>query len=260
MTTPASVRVLETHMFVLRRIWKTNLTLSFLQPLLFFLGMGLGVGSLIDNRTSSADALGNISYAAFLGPGLLATTAMLTAAGESLWPVLGGFKWEGFYEAMAATRLTATQVVRGQFLWLAVRIGIAVGGVALVLAVHPDTRSFGIIPAIPAAMLCGLVFTAWITAWAASREYDTSFSNVQRLVVTPLFLFGGAFYPVDSLPDLLKPVAWVTPLWHGVELCRGFILQTLGFTECVLHLLVLVVWLIPGWVICNHLFAKRLYR
>ena len=227
-TTPASVRVLETHMFVLRRIWKTNLTLSFLQPLLFFLGMGLGVGSLIDNRTSSADALGNISYAAFLGPGLLATTAMLTAAGESLWPVLGGFKWEGFYEAMAATRLTATQVVRGQFLWLAVRIGIAVGGVALVLAVH--------------------------------REYDTSFSNVQRLVVTPLFLFGGAFYPVDSLPDLLKPVAWVTPLWHGVELCRGFILQTLGFTECVLHLLVLVVWLIPGWVICNHLFAKRLYR
>jgi len=260
LATPASVRVLETHMFVLRRIWKTNLTLSFLQPLLFFLGMGLGVGSLIDNRTSSADALGNISYAAYLGPGLLATTAMLTAAGESLWPVLGGFKWEGFYEAMAATRLTATQVVRGQFLWLAVRIGIAVGGVALVLAVHPDTRSFGIIPAIPAAMLCGLVFTAWITAWAASREYDTSFSNVQRLVITPLFLFGGAFYPVDSLPDLLKPIAWVTPLWHGVELCRGFILQTLGFTEGVLHSLVLVVWLIPGWIICNHLFAKRLYR
>ncbi|MEY2641757.1 MAG: hypothetical protein RLZZ368_404 [Actinomycetota bacterium] len=258
--TPASVRVLEMQMLLLKRIWKTNLTLSFLQPLLFFLGMGLGVGSLVNDRPSSSEALGGIPYASFLGPGLLATTAMLTAAGESLWPVLGGFKWDGTYEAMAATRLTAAQVVRGQFLWLGVRMGIAVGGVAIVLAVHPDTRSWGIAPAVAAAMLCGLVFTAWITAWAASREYDTSFSNVQRLVITPVFLFGGAFYPVDSLPDVLRPIAWVTPLWHGVEMCRGFMLHTLGGVDLALHTLVLVAWLIPGWILCDRFFAKRLYR
>jgi lipooligosaccharide transport system permease protein len=259
-TTPASVRVLEMQMLLLKRIWKTNLTLSFLQPLLFFLGMGIGVGSLVDGRSSSADALGDVSYVAFLGPGLLATTAMLTAAGESLWPVLGGFKWEGTYEAMAATRLTAPQIVRGQFLWLGVRMTIAVGGVALVLLVHPDTRSWGVLPAVPMALLCGLVFTAWITAWAASREYDTSFSNVQRLVITPLFLFGGAFYPVDSLPDVLRPIAWVTPLWHGVELCRGFSLHTLGFSAMFAHLGVLLAWLVPGWILCDRLFARRLYR
>jgi lipooligosaccharide transport system permease protein len=139
-------------------------------------------------------------------------------------------------------------------------MGIAVGGVAVVLAVHPDTRSWGILPAVPAALLCGLVFTAWITAWAASREYDTSFSNVQRLVITPLFLFGGAFYPVDSLPDLLRPVVWVTPLWHGVELCRGFTLRSLGLMELLGHVGVLVFWLIPGWIMCDRLFARRLYR
>lgn len=260
MSTPASMRVLEMQMLLLKRIWKTNLTLSFLQPLLFFLGMGLGVGSLVNGRPSSAEALGDVPYAAFLGPGLLATTAMLTAAGESLWPVLGGFKWDGTYEAMAATRLTASQVVRGQFLWLGVRMGIAVGGVALVLAVHPDTRSWGILPAVPAALLCGLVFTAWITTWAASREYDSSFSNVQRLVITPLFLFGGAFYPVDSLPTALRPIAWVTPLWHGVELCRGFMLHTLGLADALMHLGVLVVWLIPGWILCARFFTRRLYR
>lgn len=260
MATPASVRVLEMQSLLLKRIWKTNLTLSFLQPLFFFLGMGLGVGSLVNDRPTSAEALGNVSYVAFLGPGLLATTAMLTAAGESLWPVLGGFKWDGTYEAMAATRLTAAQVVRGQFLWLAVRMGIAVGGVAVVLAVHPDTRTWGVLPAVPAALLCGLVFTAWLTAWAASREYDSSFSMVQRMVVTPLFLFGGAFYPVDSLPDWLRPVAWVTPLWHGVELCRGFVLHTLGAADLLLHVSVLVVWLVPGWIVCNRFFARRLYR
>lgn len=260
MATPASVRVLEMQSLLLKRIWRTNLTLSFLQPLFFFLGMGLGVGSLVNDRPSSAEALGNVSYAAFLGPGLLATTAMLTAAGESLWPVLGGFKWDGTYEAMAATRLTAGQVVRGQFLWLMVRMAIAVGGVAVVLSVHPDTRSWGVLPAIPAALLCGLVFTAWLTAWAASREYDSSFSMVQRMVVTPLFLFGGAFYPVDALPDWLRPVAWATPLWHGVELCRGFILHTLGAVDFLFHVVVLTVWLVPGWIVCNRFFARRLYR
>lgn len=260
MATPASVRVLEMQLLLLKRIWKTNLTLSFLQPLLFFLGMGIGVGSLVDGRAASAVALGDVSYAAFLGPGLLATTAMLTAAGESLWPVLGGFKWDGSYEAMAATRLTAAQVVRGQFLWLGVRMGIAVGGVAVVLAVHPDTRSWGIVPAVPAAMFCGLVFTAWITAWAASREYDTSFSNVQRLVITPLFLFGGAFYPVDSLPELLRLVAWLTPLWHGVELCRGFTRYSLGLGDLLIHVAVLTAWFVPGWILCDRLFARRLYR
>lgn len=260
MATPASIRVLESHLLILQRIWKTNLTLSFLQPLLFFLGMGIGVGSLVNDRASSADSLGNIPYAAFLGPGLLATTAMLTAAGESLWPVLGGFKWDGCYEAMAATRLTPQQVVRGQFLWLAVRMGIAVGGVAVVLAVYPDTRSWGIIPAVPAALICGLSFTTWITAWAASREYDTSFSNVQRLIITPLFLFGGAFYPVDSLPIGLQPIAWVTPLWHGVELCRGLMLHTLGITDFIFHVAVMVAWIIPGWIICDRMFSRRLNR
>lgn len=259
MTTPASVRVLEMQMLLLKRIWKTNLTLSFLQPLLFFLGMGLGVGSLVDDRASSSEALGDISYATFLGPGLLATTAMLTAAGESLWPVLGdssGTAATRRWRPLGSPPPSGTRTVP-----LARRAhGDRRRGVAVVLAVHPDTRSWGILPAVPAALLCGLVFTAWITAWAASREYDTSFSNVQRLVITPLFLFGGAFYPVDSLPDALRPVAWVTPLWHGVELCRGFVLHTLGMTEALGHVAVLAIWLIPGWIVCDRLFAKRLYR
>jgi lipooligosaccharide transport system permease protein len=80
------------------------------------------------------------------------------------------------------------------------------------------------------------------------------------MVVTPLFLFGGAFYPVDSLPDWLRPVAWATPLWHGVELCRGFVLHTLGASDFVFHVAVLAVWLVPGWIVCNRFFARRLYR
>jgi lipooligosaccharide transport system permease protein len=110
------------------------------------------------------------------------------------------------------------------------------------------------------AVLCGLSFSTTVGAYAATREYDQSFNYVQRFVVTPLFLFGGAFYPVDALPDAMKPVAWVTPLWHGVELSRGFVLETIGFGAVLGHVAVLVAYVTLGLYLCDRFFAKRLYR
>lgn len=247
-------------MTLLKRIWKTNLTLGFLQPILFLLGMGLGVGSLVDSQTSSSVALGGVEYLAFLAPGLLATTAMLIGSFESTYPVLAGFKWEGTFESMAATTLSSRQIVSGQLLWWATRIALGVVGVGVVLAFVPDTRSWGLIPAVMSAVLCGLSFSTTVGAYAATREYDQSFNYVQRFVVTPLFLFGGAFYPIDSLPDAMKPIAWLTPLWHGVELCRGFVLETIGFGEVLGHVAVMSAYVMVGLVLCDRFFARRLYR
>lgn len=247
-------------MTLLKRIWKTNLTLGFVQPILFLLGMGLGVGSLVDSQTSSSASLGGVDYLAFLGPGLLATTAMLVGSFESTYPVLAGFKWEGTFESMAATTLSSRQIVSGQLLWWATRVALGVVGVGVVLAVVPDTRSWGLIPATLSAILCGLSFSTTVAAYAATREYDQSFNYVQRFVVTPLFLFGGAFYPVDSLPAVVRPIAWVTPLWHGVELSRGFVLESIGFWAVTGHVVVLVAYVMLGLVLCDRFFARRLYR
>jgi lipooligosaccharide transport system permease protein len=260
MSTPPAIRVWESHMTLLKRIWKTNLTLGFVQPILFLLGMGLGVGSLVDARSSSADALGGVEYLAFLAPGLLATTAMLIGSFESTYPVLAGFKWSGSFESMAATTLSSRQIVAGQLLWWATRVGIGVVGVGVVLAFVPATRSWGLIPAVGSAVLCGLAFSTTVGAYAATREYDQSFNYVQRFVVTPLFLFGGAFYPIDALPDAMKPVAWVTPLWHGVELSRGFVLDDIGVGAVLGHVAVLVAYVALGLYLCDRFFAKRLYR
>ncbi|NBU54732.1 MAG: ABC transporter permease [Acidimicrobiia bacterium] len=260
MTTPPAVRVWESHMTLLKRIWKTNLTLGFVQPILFLLGMGLGVGSLVDARTASSDALGGMGYLAFLAPALLATTAMLVGAFESTYPVLAGFKWEGTFDSMAATSLTTRQIVAGQLLWWATRVSLAVVGVTVVLVVVPDTRSWGLVPATLSAVLCGLSFSTTVGAYAATREYDQSFNYVQRFVVTPLFLFGGAFYPIEALPGILKPIAWVTPLWHGVELTRGFVLETIGFFAVLGHLAVLFAYITLGLYLCDRYFTRRLYR
>lgn len=260
MTTLPAVRVWEYYATILRRTWKTEVVLGLLQPLVFLLGMGLGVGSLVNSRQSSVDALGGVPYVSFLAPGLLATTAMIVGSFESTYPVMAGFKWQGFFEAMAATRLSPMQIVRGMFLWLATRIGIFVAGVGVVLALFPDTRSWGLVLAVPAAVLCGLSFAAVIAAYAAVCQYDASFNYVQRFIITPLFLFGGAFYPIESLPVGLRPIAWITPLWHGVELCRGLSLHTMGLVTALGHLAVIAAYIVVGVAICRRLFIRRLYR
>ena len=90
MTTPGPVRVAFWHATTFRRFWVTNLLGSVLQPLLYLLGLGVGVGALVDRADHSADALGGVSYVAFISPGLMVTTAMSVAAIESLWPILAG--------------------------------------------------------------------------------------------------------------------------------------------------------------------------
>ena len=74
-----------------------------------------------------------------------------------------------------------------------------------------------------------------------------------------MFLFGGAFYPIEQLPDWLEPVAWVTPLWHGVELCRGAVLGGVGFGETLLHVVVLAAFAAGGWLACSITFRRRLF-
>jgi len=79
-----------------------------------------------------------------------------------------------------------------------------------------------------------------------------------RFGITPMFLFGGAFYPIDQLPDWLQPVAWITPLWHGVELSRGAVLGGLGFSMALVHVGALLVFVVVGLLWANRTFTRRL--
>ena len=258
--TPASIRVWEAQVVTVWRAWKSSALLSMLQPLVFLGGMGFGVGALVDERTGSTAALGGLGYLAFLGPALMATTAMQTATFEASYPVMDGFKWRRAFEAMTATPVSPRDVVDGMVLWWVSRILLGVAGVALVLAVIPTTRGWGLIPAALGATLCGMVFATAMGAWASTRETEASFAAVQRFVIIPLFLFGGAFYPIDSLPSVLRPVAWVTPLWHGVELSRGLTTSGISLAAALGHLAYLSALTLVGYVVCRTTFHRRLTR
>lgn len=255
--TPA-LRVAYRDLVIYRRIWRANLVGSVFQPLMYLLGVGLGVGSLVDSGAGSNAALGGVSYLAFYASAIMATTAMFTSSQESLWPAMDGFKWSNAYRAMVATPVEPADVALGLGVYHAVRAGIGAVGVALVLLVFDDTRSFGLLAAIPAAVLTGLAFAMPLTAWTSTRDTDHSFPAIMRFVIIPMFLFGGVFYPIDQLPDWLEPLAWVTPLFHGVELCRGATLGTWTLGGTLVHLAVLLVFVVGGTVVAMRTFTRAL--
>lgn len=259
MSTPAAVRVWGSHWAVYRRIWFSNAIGSLLQPFLYLLGMGVGVGALVDRGDNAERLLDGVSYLGFLAPALIATTAMMSCATESLWPVMDGFRWGRQFFAMSATPLRPPDVMAGTALWLATRALIASGAVAVVLVLFDDTRSWGLIPAVAFAILTGLAFAVPLIAWTSTRETDMSFPSILRFGLIPMFLFAGVFYPVDQLPVWLRSVAYVTPLYHGVELCRDAVLERMALGATVLHLGVLVAYVAAAWVIARRTFTDRLY-
>jgi lipooligosaccharide transport system permease protein len=249
---------LESHLTLYRTIWKSNVLGAFVQPFLYLLGMGLGVGALVDRGADSERLLGGLTYFQFLAPGLLATTAMMIATSEAMWPVVGGFKWMRGFHAQAATPLSPGQVADGVALWHVTKAAISVTGVAAVLALFDGTRSFGLLLAVPFGTLTGAAFAAPMTAWSATRETDNSFPAINRFIIMPLFLFGGAFYPISELPDWLQPIAKITPLWHGVELCRGAVHGRLQLGSTAVHVVYLGVLAAAGWLVARRSFAARL--
>ena len=229
-----------------------------IQPLMFLLGVGLGVGSLVDRGPAAADVLGGASYFAFYATAIIATATMFVAGQEALWPTLDGFMWSNAYRAMLATPIVSRDVVFGQLLKFALRSVITSSGVVAVLLFFDDTRSWGLPLAVLGGVLTGLAFAMPFAAWSATRESDQSFAAILRFIVIPMFLFGGAFYPITQLPTSLQPVAWFTPLWHGVELCRGAVLGGLSLSDVVLHIGVLGLFIAAGTAACMVTFERRL--
>jgi lipooligosaccharide transport system permease protein len=257
-TTPRAVRVWESQFAVYRRIWLSNVLGAFVQPLVFLLGMGLGVGALIDDGPGSASVLDGVSYLAFFAPALLATTAMFISVQSSLWETLDQFMWGNQYRAMVSTPLTAGDVAGGAALWHATRVGIAATGVAVVLLFFDETRTPALVPAIGAAILTGLAYALPLSAYSATRQDDHTFVLVIRLGLVPMFLFSGAFYPITELPGWLQSIVRLTPSWNGIELCRGWVLGTIDATESVFHLAYLALFVVGGWIACRITFGRRL--
>jgi lipooligosaccharide transport system permease protein len=256
MSTPAYARALEYHLLTYRRIWRGTVVTSFLNPVLFLAAMGLGLGQLVNQ--SNPTSLGGQSYVVFLAPGLLAATALQVAAGEATWPVLACLKWARTYHAQVATPLRPVDIGSGHLLYITFRALVSSVVFFAVMAVFGAVTTPGAPLAIPAAALTAMAFATPVVAYAVSADSERGFSAIYRFIVIPMFLFSGTFFPISQLPAGIRWLAWLTPLWHGVELCRGLALGGISAIAMVGHTLVLVLYTVVGTALALQQYNKRL--
>ncbi len=248
-------RVLDYYLLLWRRTWRGTAFSGFLSPLLYLAAIGYGLGSLVD---AGGRGVAGTTYVAYVAPGVLAATAMQTAASETTWPVLGAVRWQRTYYAMLATPVGTVDIVLGHLAFVALRILAGVVCFFVVAVLLGAVLSWAGIAAVPFALLTGLAFATPIYAFAATQDRPTGFSLLFRLGIIPMFLFSGTFFPVSQLPALIQPVAWLTPLWHGVELCRAATLGQLAAIPTALHVAYLAVWAAVGLAVALRTLARRM--
>jgi lipooligosaccharide transport system permease protein len=214
-----ALRPYEYFLLQYRRAWHFTVATSFANPLFYLLALGVGLGKIVHRNGP-----GGTDYLHFVGPGLLAAAAMQLAAAESSNPVTSNFAWTRNYYSMNSTPLDARDILAGQQLFTATRVLLSATLYLAVIAALGGVESPLGVLALPAAFLVGLAFSAPMAAYAAWMEDNSTFPTIFRFVLMPMFLFAGVFYPVSHLPDPVRWLAYATPLWHGVELCRDLVL------------------------------------
>jgi lipooligosaccharide transport system permease protein len=251
------LRVYEYWLMQYKRTWRATAITSVVNPIFYLGALGVGLGTLV-NR-SAGQELG-VPYVDFVAPGMLAATAMTIGSGEASWPVMGSFKWTRQYFAMLATPLGPRDILFGHQFWMTTRVASTSAVYLVVIAAFGAIDSFWGILALPAAILLGAAFTAPFAAYAATQESDAAFVPVNRFVIVPMFLFSGTFFPVSRLPLPLEWLAYATPLWHGVELCRDFTLGTVHPLSELGHVAYLLLFVVAGLLWAERTYTARLLK
>ncbi|MDE0547386.1 ABC transporter permease [Microbacterium sp. C7(2022)] len=231
------------------------------QPILYLLGLAVGLAALIDAPVSDGGM--EVSYLVFVAPALLMTATISVASEEFTYPVMSGFKWRRYFFGFSASPLSSGQIATG------VTFGAAARMAVVAVAYTAFLYLFGAIPqgasgllTILVAMLAGLAFGVPLMAYAASIEDDKGqFALVQRFIFMPMFLFSGTFYPLVTLPLWLQWIGWISPLWHASELGRMLTYgRPLSPLMIAIHLGYLIVLTVAGYLIGRRLFERRLAK
>ncbi|APC07998.1 ABC transporter permease [Neomoorella thermoacetica] len=215
-------KVFWRNFVVFRKTWLTNIMFNFLEPLLYLAAMGYGMGHYIP-------AIKGMSYLQFLAPGLIASSAMWATASECTYDSFVRMKFQKTYHAIVATPVSLDEVVVGEMLFgtfKSVLYGTVILLVILLLGLVPSPAAL-LVP--PVLVLCGFAFAELGMIWTGLVPKIDTFSYFFTLIITPMFLFAGVFFPLDAMPLIVQRLAWLIPLYHIVELVRPLVLGQLSW-------------------------------
>jgi lipooligosaccharide transport system permease protein len=251
-----SRRLVQRNLLVYKRGWMVIFS-GFFEPLFYLLGIGYGLGTLVggvqlsDGRT--------ITYAAFVAPALLAQASMNGAIAESIFNVFFKLNFSKTYDAILATPLGIREIAVGEMLWSLFRGTLYVIAFVVVMIGMGLVISPLLFLVIPASILIGAAFSAACLAATAYLRTVQDFDLPMGLVVMPMFLFSGTFFPISLYPQPIQLAMELTPLFHAVGLLRGLATGLLGWHELWDLAYLVAFGSIAMWIALNRL-EQRLIK
>lgn len=222
------------------------------EPLLYLVALGFGLGQVVPR-------LGGMTYAEFIAPGLVVSTVMYTATFECTFGSYTRMETQGTYDAILATPISIGELVAGEILFGGIKAafgGVIVLGVATAFGLVPSWWALGIAPV---ALLAGLLFSAMALVTSSfSKSYDV-FNYYFTLIIAPMYLFGGVFFPLDRMPAWIQRAALLVPLTHVVTLSRSLVRGTVS-AGLLGNAAVLVGFLCPAYFLAEYGLRRRLER
>lgn len=248
-----SRRLVQRNLLVYKRGWMVIFS-GFFEPLFYLLGIGYGLGTLVP-PLHLADGR-EISYAAFVAPALLAQASMNGAIAESIFNVFFKLNFSKTYDAILATPLGIREIAVGEMLWSLFRGTLYVIAFVIVMIGMGLVISPMLFFVIPASILIGAAFSAACLATTAYLRTVQDFDLPMGLVVMPMFLFSGTFFPISIYPLPIQLAMELTPLFHAVGLLRGLATGLVGLHELWDLVYLVAFGSIAMWIALNRLQSR----
>jgi lipooligosaccharide transport system permease protein len=207
-------RVWQRHLTVYTKLYKSSIALNFVEPILYLAALGLGLGAYVKE-------IDGVPYIKFIAPGIIGSSAMFAAIYECTYGTYVRMTYQKTFDAILATPVNIDDLVAGELMWGATKSLLYGTIIIIVISLFGLVDSPLIVFAIPVLFISGLIFAEISVLFVAIIPGIDFFNYFYTLLMTPMFLFSGIFFPLDNLPPLAAKIAFFTPLYHLVNICRA---------------------------------------
>ena len=248
---PAAIAaVMSRDITLFGRYWQSTTFSSIVQPVIYLLAFGLGLGSLVSH-------VGHLDYVQYVGTGVVATAVLFSSAFPGMFNTFIRWRFQRSYDAMLATPIDVEELITAEVLWISLRAGVYCVAPLLVAIAFGLSPAIGMLLVPFIGFVTAIGFASFGVVIAAVAKTIDNFNYVTSAVLTPMFLVAGTFFPISSFPLGLRIVAELNPLYHCVQLVRDAALDQLQVAD-LWHAAFLLVFAIAMWRLAIRLLGRQL--